>query len=90
MMFLLYHHDVRTTLTLDEDVVQRLREEMRKSGMGFKEAVNSFLRRGLNARPNARRLQPFRVRARPLVARAGLSYENIGDLLEQVEGPAHR
>jgi hypothetical protein len=63
---------------------------MRKSGMGFKDAVNSFLRRGLNTGQGTRRVQPFTVRARPLAVRTGLSYENIGDLLEQLEGPAHR
>ena len=85
-----YRHDVRTTLTLDDDVRARLEQEMRKSGKPFKELVNSFLRLGLNARAQLKPPERFVVRARPLGERPGLNYDNIGELLEQVEGPAHR
>jgi len=40
---------VRTTLTLDDDVKAKLDQEIRKSGKSFKEAVNYYLRLGLNA-----------------------------------------
>ena len=33
--------------------------------------------------------KPFKVDARPLGLRAGLSYDNIGEMLETLEGPAH-
>ena len=89
-MYICYHHDVRTTLTLDSDITERIREEMRKSGKSFKETVNEYLRRGLNARQEMAKLEPFRIQPRMLGCRSGLSYENIGDLLEQLEGPAHR
>jgi plasmid stability protein len=81
---------VRTTLTLDEDVARKLRAEMRRSGRSFKETVNDYLRRGLLSRRELKPHKPFVVRARPLGLRAGLSYDSIGDLLEQLEGPAHR
>ena len=81
---------MRTTLTLDEDVARKLQAEMRRSRQSFKETVNQCLRRGLNARRELKPRAPLVVRARPLGLRPGLSYENIGDLLEQLEGPAHR
>jgi len=84
------HHDMRTTLTLEEDVTRKLREEMRRSGHSFKQTVNDVLRAGLNVRRQAARTGRFRVEARALGQRPGLNFDNVGELLEQLEGPAHR
>ena len=81
---------MRTTLTLDDDLVAKLKAEVRRSGKPMKDVVNEYLRRGLNARRQLRTSHPFRVRARKLKLREGLSYENVGDLLEQLEGTSHR
>jgi hypothetical protein len=81
---------MRTTITLDDDVVTKLKSEMRKSGCSFKETVNAILRLGLNYRRAPKPSKPFVVRARRLGLRIGLNYDNVGDLLEQVEGPRHR
>lgn len=82
---------MRTTLTLDEDVAGKLQALARRSGRAFKQVVNDVLRRGLattTARPAPTR---FTVQARDLGARrADLSLDNIGDVLERVEGPLHR
>jgi len=82
---------VRTTLTLDEDVAERLKTEARHSGKPFREVVNECLRFAL-ARPKVRPQEaPFVVQAHDLGAlRPGLSLDNIGDLLESAEGPLHR
>lgn len=80
---------MRTTLTLDDDVAAKLRSESRKSGKSFREIVNEFLRRGLNSR-EAKPVKPFRVVTRNLHPRKGLDFDNIGELLEQVEGPFHK
>lgn len=81
---------MRTTLTLDDDVAAKLKSEARRTGRAFREVVNEALRRGLvSARPAPRK--PFRVKTRSLGGlRPGLSLDNIGDLLERVEGPLHR
>jgi hypothetical protein len=86
------HHDVRTTLTLDDDIAAKLKAEVRRSGRPFKEVVNQFLRLAINNRrePVGKR-ERFVVKARPLGRlRAGLRLDNIGELLEQIEGPSHR
>ena len=90
MMLLGYHHDVRTTLTLDDDVKAKLDREIRKNGKSFKEAVNYYLRLGLNAPPRTKPTKPFVVRARPLGLPPGLSYDNVEELIEQLEGPLHK
>ncbi|MBI4482065.1 MAG: hypothetical protein HY652_04145 [Acidobacteria bacterium] len=81
---------MRTTLTLDEDVAAKLKTETRKSGQSFRQTVNYFLRLGLNLRREMKHANRFVVRARPLGQRPGLNYDNIGELLEQLEGPTHR
>jgi hypothetical protein len=81
---------VRTTLTLDDDVCVKVKDEARRSGRPFKQIVNDLLRLALTLRRDPARARPFKVRPQPLGLRPGLEYDNIGDLLEQFEGPTHR
>lgn len=81
---------MRTTLTLDEDVAAKLRAESRRTGLPFREVVNETLRRGLASRRATSERKPFKVRARDLGLKPGLSLDNVAELLEQVEGPAFR
>jgi hypothetical protein len=92
MKHLRKHHDVRTTLTLDPDVSSRLKAEMRRSGKPFKEVVNEALRLAFARKSREHTaVAPFEIRPRDLGAlRPGLSLDNIGDLLDAAEGPAHR
>jgi hypothetical protein len=80
---------VRTTLSLDDDVASLLNKEVRRSGVSFKQAVNQFLRLGLMA-SGQRKRKPFRVAPRPLGLPPGLSYDNVEELLEALEGAAHK
>jgi len=82
---------MRTTLTLDEDVAARLKAEARRAGRPFREVVNETLRLGMANRARPRARKPFKVVARDLgEVRPGLSFDNVAELLEQVEGPFHR
>ncbi|MBV8187063.1 MAG: ribbon-helix-helix protein, CopG family [Alphaproteobacteria bacterium] len=81
---------MRTTLTLDDDVAAKLKAEARRAGRPFREVVNDALRRGLATRRATPPQRPFKVKARNLGLRPGLSLDNIADLVEQVEGPLHR
>ena len=88
-MLMLWHHDVRTTLTLDADVAAKLKSLARRMGRAF--VVNERLRRGLVSQPAAAARRPFQVKARDLGAlRPGLDVDNIGETLEGLEGPLHR
>ena len=57
------HHDVdmRTTLTLDNDVADFLREHSRLHDKPFKQVVNDVLRRGMAPASRESRLRRFRV-----------------------------
>jgi hypothetical protein len=81
---------VRTTLTLDDDIGIKLREESRRSGKPFKQVVNDCLRLALSTRHEAASAPPFRIKARSLGLRPGFSYDNVWELIEQIEGPLDR
>lgn len=82
---------MRTTLTLDEDVAAKLQSESRRTGRTFREVVNETLRRGLAQRSSGPPAAPFHVVTRDLgELQPGLTLDNVSELLEQVEGPAHR
>ncbi len=80
---------MRTTLTLDDDVYNKIKDEARRSGRSQKQIVNELLRRALLTQRRARKTESFKVRARHLGRCPGLNYDNIGELVEQLEGPAH-
>ena len=68
---------MRTTITLDPDVAGRIKERMARTQASFKETVNEVLRAGLTETERQRSAKPFRVRARDLGLRTGLSYDHI-------------
>lgn len=78
---------MRTTLTLDADVERRLRERVRESDGSFKQIVNETLRRGLDVDRDTPPLEPYRVEARDLGLRPGISLDSVAGVLEQLEGP---
>jgi hypothetical protein len=80
---------MRTTLTLDDDVANLLKREVRRSGESFKQVVNHSLRLGL-ATPKKPARKPFKVTPRKLGLPVGLSYDSIPALLEALEGPHWR
>ena len=81
---------MRTTLSLDDDVAAKLREEMRRRQTSFKRTVNECLRRGLEAPAEAELARPFTVEPRRLGLRAGLDLDDIGGLLDLLDGPSRR
>jgi plasmid stability protein len=81
---------VRTTLTLDDDVAAKLKTEARRNGKAFKEVVNDLLRAALNAKRAPPGGKAFKVDARPMGLRPGVDLDNIGQLLEQLDGPLHK
>ena len=81
---------IRTTVTLDEDVLERLKRESRSRGATFRATLNDLLRAALldlEARPRRRRLK---IKPVPMGYRAGLNHDDVESLLEYGEGQQHR
>lgn len=77
---------MRTTVTLDDDVVKALEALRRERGLGTSAALNELVRRGLAA--GASRATPFRQRTSDLGA-PRVPLDDIGQALELLEGEAH-
>ena len=77
---------IRTTITLDEDVVERVKQESRQRGDSFKDTLNNLLRLALSVEKAPAERKPFKVqpfRAKPV---PGLNYDNVAELLDYAEG----
>ena len=80
---------MRTTLTLDDDVAAKLEAEARRSGLSFKEIVNSMLRIGLAAKRGRLPRSPFKIKTLPLEPLdPNFDFDNVEALLDQIDGPA--
>jgi hypothetical protein len=76
---------MRTTLTLDRDVAERLRLEMRRTGKGLKESVNEALRRGLALGGRPPRAPRFRVEPRAFGFKPGIDLDRLNQLADELE-----
>jgi hypothetical protein len=76
--------DVRTTLSLDSDVAQRLRQELASGKKSFKEVVNDRLRLGFGLKKDKKR-PPFRVKAHSSAYHPGIDPEKFNQLVDELE-----
>jgi hypothetical protein len=81
---------IRTTVTLDGDVLERLKEESRARSVPFRQALDDILRIGLVAAHTKPDRKSFGVEPIDLGFRPGLDYDDIEALLELGEGPVSR
>lgn len=79
------HVAMRTTVTLDEDVAQRVDQEVRRRGKSVKAVVNDTLRAGLRMAGEAQALPPFRVEAQDLGLRPGIDPDKLNQLVDELE-----
>ena len=78
---------MRTTLTINDEILAQLKNAAgREKDKTFKDVVNETLRLGLRARKENGGRTLFKVRAKDLGTHPGLNYDNIGELLDHVEG----
>lgn len=81
---------MRTTLNLDEDILDRARNLAEKSGKAFRLVVNEALRLGLRQAQKHARKRPYKTRPRKMGLRPQYSVDNIAELLSSVEGDSSR
>jgi hypothetical protein len=80
---------IRTTVTLDEDVIERVKAESRKRGTSFRETLNELLRLAFAAQTVQPPRKPLKLKAYHMGIIPGLNYNKVEDLLEYLEGPFH-
>lgn len=81
---------MRTTIVLDEDVLDTARMLKEKLGIPFKAVINKALRIGLGkvAEPTRQRL--YRTEPHAMGLQEGYDLDNIQELLAQAEGEEFR
>ncbi len=82
---------IRTSVTLDEDVLERVKAESKRRGSSFKNTLNELRRRALATSDPVQPPVPFEVKPMSMGQQVpGLNYDDIESLIEYGEGPFHR
>jgi hypothetical protein len=80
-----YAEDMRTTLTLADDVAAAVEQVRRERSIGLSEAINDLVRAGLVQERSA---NPFVQTTHSLGD--GIDYSNVADTIETLDGPGAR
>lgn len=75
--------NMRTTVTLDPDVLEQVKELARRRNLSFKAALNAAIRAGLAAERGGRRA--YRVPARPMHLRPAIDLMHALQLADSLE-----
>ena len=81
---------MRTTLTIDDDVLDKAKAVAAKLRAPFRHVVNEALHTGLQTVEDASRTRSYRTRPHKMGLKAGRNLDNIQALLSQIEGEDHR
>lgn len=81
---------MRTTLTIDDDVLDKAKAVAAKLRVPFRRVVNDALRTGLQTVEEPPRTRPYHTHPRKMGLKAGRNLDNIQALLSQIEGEDHR
>ncbi len=78
---------MRTTLTLDPDVVKLVEDAVHRERRPTKQVINDALRRGLTPRAS-RRTKPYRLEPHHAEVRPGFDVASLNRLIDELEADA--
>ena len=81
---------MRTTLTIDDDVLDRARTIALRLQSPFRHVINEALRAGLQAVEAPACSRPYHTQPHKLGLKAGRNLDNIQELIAQIEGDESR
>jgi len=76
---------MRTTLTIEPDVAQFLRREIRRSDRSMKAVVNDALRIGLGMRGKPRHMSRYEVEPHAFGFKPGIDVNRLNQLVDELE-----
>jgi plasmid stability protein len=76
---------MRTTLTIDDAILRRLKDRAAREGRSFKDLVNQALRIGLAQKETPRPTKSFRLKPHRLGMKPGFHKISMNQLYDQVE-----
>ena len=80
--------NMRTTLTLDDDLAGLLKERARELGIPFKEAVNRTIRAGIGQATATRRHPAPKTISHSFGFTPGIDLDKLGQLADELEAQA--
>jgi len=81
---------MRTTLTIEDDVLDKAKEVAKKLHQPFRLVINEALRSGLEKIEEPLKTRPYRTQPHKMGLKPGRNLDNIHELLAQIEGEDHR
>lgn len=81
---------MRTTITIDDDVLEHARALAAKLRTPFKTIINEALRSGLEYVERPVKQKPYKTRSHAMGLKSGRNLDNIQELLAQIEGEEAR
>jgi hypothetical protein len=75
---------MRTTLTIDDDLIAQIEDLQRSEGLTFKGAVNQLLRAGIQCRAQPPKPEPYRTKPQKLGLRSGIDPAKLNQLLDEL------
>lgn len=76
---------MRTTLTIDNDIADYLREQCRLHERSFKQVVNETLRRGMSPSANEKPRKPFKVKTFSSGYAPGVDRLKLNQLMDELD-----
>ncbi len=76
---------MRTTLTIDDDLIAQIEDLQRRKGLSFKGAINYLLRAGIQYQMQPPKPKRHRTKARKLGLRTGIDPTKLNQLLDELE-----
>ncbi|MBI3928551.1 MAG: antitoxin [Armatimonadetes bacterium] len=76
---------MRTTVTLDPDVAEKLHAYAHRHGLSFKKALNELLRRGLHSQQSPAERRRFQVDPHRGGFRPGIDAARLNQLIDELE-----
>lgn len=80
---------MRTTITLEPDVAERIRQASLSGKRSQKAIINEALRRGLGVEKSNKPGKPFRVRPIRSAFRAGVDNGKLNQLVDELEAEGY-
>jgi len=81
---------MRTTLVINDDLIDRARAIAAKLRKPFKTGVNEALRAGMDHAEKPAKKRPYRTKPHRMGQRQGRNLDNIQELLARIEGEDFR
>ena len=76
---------MRTTLTLDDDIAEFLKEQSRLLNKPFKQVVNDFIRRGMSPSSGQNDRPPFQITPNKSGLKVGIDPRRLNQLADELE-----